>query len=369
MLRIALETSITRFVGTGLAVYAERLAHALREVDERIEVIPCAIPAAFSHAPNRIVQKMYAAYWQIVHARLILPLRIKHLHCDLVHYTVPLPIPARMPSPIVATVHDLIPFVHPEWVPRIRGQRMRDNIRQTIARAQHMLTDSEATRYDLLAHFASSPAPVTTVPLGADTQLPPLNDSQAQQLVASKFRLAPGYILCVGAIEPRKNLERVIEAFSMLAQQSTPPQLVIVGHNAWRHERLAALIDRQQLRSRITFTGHIPAQQLAALFRCAGVFVYPSLYEGFGIPPLEAMNCDCPVITSTTSSLPEVVGDAALLVDPYNTTELAAAIERVLHDRDLARQLRERGRQRARLFTWRRCATETIAVYRRALEA
>ncbi len=368
MIRVALETSITRFVATGLGVYASNLAHALRQNGD-IEVVPCAIPEVLGRAPHPLLQKLFAAYWQMIHARVILPRKAHRLTCDLIHYTMTMPIPSRMPCPVITTVHDLIPLVHPEWVPPVRGRRMRHGIKSSVERADHLITDSEATRQDLLSHFPRQPQSVTTVLLGADSQLPKINSDAAAKVVETHYQLQPGYILCVGSIEPRKNLERVIAAYGKLKRRTAvPPPLVLVGGSVWRHERLRTQIARAGLEQSVRFTGHVPAMHLAALYRCAGVFTYPSLYEGFGLPPLEAMGCGCPVITSNTSSLPEAVGQAAVLVDPNNVRQLAEAIEDVLRDQTLAQQLREDGYKHVQRYSWQRCAHETVNVYRRVLE-
>jgi len=368
MLRILLETSITRFARSGLGVYAANLAPALAQAEQEIRIVNSAVPRSFGSAPHPLIQKLYAAYWQIVHARVVVPRQARLLGCDLVHYTMTMPVPAGMPCPVVATVHDLIPFTHPEWVQPVRGARMRHGIELAVARCDHLITDSEATRRDVLARFSRPAATVTTVLLAGNSQLPVVDGEQARTLIERCFTLSAGYVLCVGSIEPRKNLERVIAAYAELKRRSVSvPKLVIVGGSVWRHQSLHDQIARLGVVDDVVLTGHVPADQLAALFRCAGVFVYPSLYEGFGLPPLEAMRLGCPVVTSDRSSLPEVVGAAALTVDPYDTQQISAAIARVLADAGLAAELRRRGLARAAEFSWQRCAQETIAVYHSVL--
>lgn len=368
MLRIGLETSIARFVQTGLGVYATNIYQHLQSFYPEIEVVPCAIPFQLPQPVSPGVQKLFAAYWQIIHARLILPLRASQLRCDLIHYTMTMPIPARMPCPIVATVHDLIPFLYPEWAPPLRGYRLRRGVRLAIQRSQHIITDSTATKQDVMTYFGLPNERVTTVLLGQGIPLPNIDPIDAAQSIAAHYHLEPGYVLCVGSLEPRKNIEQVIEAYALLRRHRPQmPRLVVVGGGTWRHNRLRELATKLQLEQQIVFTGHVPTIHLSALFRCAGVFVYPSLYEGFGFPPLEAMACNCPVVTSNTTSLPEVVGNAALLIDPQDVYALATGIEQVLFDADLAQELRSRGQVRVQQFSWRRCAEETVAVYRRVL--
>jgi glycosyltransferase involved in cell wall biosynthesis len=366
-MRILLETSIRRFVSTGLGVYTVNLSRALRAMDG-VEILECSIPSWMARAKRSHMQKLFAAYWQVVQAHVVLPLRAKQLQCDVVHYTTAMPLPHRMPCATVATIHDLIPYVHPEWVQPIRGRRMRTGLRLAALRTHHIITDSDATRRDVLRHFQRTEDSVTTVLLAADNQLPEVRGGDAAHLVAAEYGLQPGYILCVGSIEPRKNIERVIEAYHQYLRHSgnaTP--LVITGGDVWHSQRVHNRIREYSLEKHVLCTGHVATQHLASLFRCAAAFVYPSLYEGFGLPPLEAMRYGCPVITSCTTSLPEVVGDAAILVDPQSVDEIADAMGRVLQDRQCAEDLQRRGYERVKLFSWERCAQETIAVYRKVL--
>lgn len=370
MLRVALEISITRFVATGLTVYATNLLQSMDLLSSRIEAVPLTIPPVMHRPRNRLVQKMFAAYWQTIHAHAILPMRAKQLKCDLLHYTMTMPVARTLPCPAIATVHDIIPFVHPEWVPPIRGLRLRKGIASAIQRAAHVVADSEATRQDVIRHFGRSQSEVTAVLLGANTQLPAIAAHTAIGLLKQKYQLDPGYVLSVGSLEPRKNVSRVIEAYASLAESSmTMPPLVFAGGSSKDQRAFTTLLKRHNIERSVLFPGHVSPQDLAALYRCAGVFVYPSLYEGFGLPPLEAMSYDCPVITSNISSLPEVVGDAAIQVNPERSDELAGAIEQLLCNQDLANIMRLRGKQRVQHFSWERCARETIDVYERVVSS
>lgn len=367
-IRIALETSISRFVQTGLGVYAQNLVRALGKEGSGIEVVSCTIPKLMQDPKHPLIQKIFAAYWQTVYAHVIVPVRARQLNYDLIHYTMTMPVPQSLTCPVVATVHDLIPFVHPEWVQPVRGRRMRHGIRSAVGRANHIITVSKATRHDVLKVLGTDPARVSTVLLGANTQLPDLEEHYARHLIQEQYQLEPGYILCVGSIEPRKNLSAVVAAYSVVKnRRGSLPPIVIVGKNEYQHTVLASQIAELQLQQAVVFTGHVPARALSALYHCAGVFVYPSLYEGFGLPPLEAMWCHCPVITSNTSSLPEVVGDASIMVTPDDIGQIADSMEYVLEEPDVAAQLRKKGRVHVQQFTWERCAQETMAVYQREI--
>jgi glycosyltransferase involved in cell wall biosynthesis len=179
--------------------------------------------------------------------------------------------------------------------------------------------------------------------------------------VRAELGIEPPYILSVGTLEPRKNLSTLLAAYATLERSA--PRLVLAGARGWHAQSLAAQVQAPALRERVVLPGYVPDDLLPDLYAGAECFVYPSLYEGFGLPPLEALACGTPVITSTTSSLPEVVGDAALLVEPTRTDELAAALRRILEDEHLRDDLRRRGPLRAARFSWERCARETMQVY------
>jgi glycosyltransferase involved in cell wall biosynthesis len=265
---------------------------------------------------------------------------------------------------------DIIPFIHPEWWPLTGGsnRRFKDNLCAAIQRSDHIIAISESTRRDILEYFRVPESKVSTILLGPGLDFPKLDDCCSRKIVCSAYKIEPGYILCVGSQAPNKNLKSVVEAYGILNQQGVDlPQLVITGPSIGSQKELLAAIDRYQLESKIIFTGFVPVINLAALYRSAGVFVYPSLYEGFGLVVLEAMSCLCPVITSNTSSLPEVVGESAITVDPQNPYELADAIRRVLLEPGVAEHLRKKGEIQAKKFSWENCANETYRVYQKVL--
>ncbi|MGH7787018.1 MAG: glycosyltransferase family 4 protein, partial [Candidatus Binatia bacterium] len=189
-------------------------------------------------------------------------------------------------------------------------------------------------------------------------------DATAASAVLARLGLAPGYIMHLGTREPRKNLPRLVRAYARLG--AAAPPLVLAGATGWGVDELPALLDGLGLRARVHLLGSVSTADLPALYSGAALFAYPSLYEGFGLPVLEAMACGTPVVSANVASLPEVAGDAALLVDPHDETALADAIGRVLREPALHADLRARGLARARTFTWQRCAAQTMAVYEEA---
>ena len=274
----------------------------------------------------------------------------------------------RTPLPTVVTIHDLSILRYPETHPRDRVAFMTRRLGESIRRADCVISDSEYGRQEILAEYKLPPEQVVSVLLAAGSGFSPVPADRLPS-VLEPFGLQPQkYILSVGTLEPRKNLTAAIKAYARLpeAVRAEMP-LVIAGMKGWRTDGLdrevAALIDKGQIRR----LGYVPDEALPALYSGARVFVYPSLYEGFGLPPLEAMACGAPVIVSNRSSLPEVVGDAGLQVDALDVDGLAEAMSQVIEDDALHTALQQRGIERAKDFSWRRCAEETLAVYRRVV--
>jgi len=273
-------------------------------------------------------------------------------------------IPLLHPRPSVVTVHDLGYLYYPEshraWDRRYLDWSSRWSARQAAA----VLVDSAATGRDLAQAYNVSPAKIHVVHLGRDERLRRVDDPGVLAETRGRYRLGNRYLLYVGTLQPRKNLARMVEAFARLVAQPALAdlQLVLAGKKGWLYDALFAQVSRLGLDGRVLFTGYVPDEHLPALLSGAIAFVYPSLYEGFGIPVLEAGACGVPVITSNTSSLPEVAGDAAILVDPHNVDEIAGAIYRLVTDDALRAELARRGLENVKRFSWEKCARETLAV-------
>ena len=263
----------------------------------------------------------------------------------------------------VITVYDLTFELFPQWHIKetlIWGER----IYRLVCEADRIIAISENTKKDLIKLYKILPEKIKVIHLAADEIYRPINDSNALASSLQKYDLPNKFILFVGTLEPRKNLNRLIQAYRMLKERGgLEHKLVIVGRKGWLYEEIFKIVKNLGLSREIIFTGYVPEEVLVLLYNISDLFVYPSLYEGFGLPPLEAMSCGTPVITSNISSLPEVVGDAAILVNPYNVEEIAEAIERVLSDEKLQQRLRRKGLERAKFFSWEKTAKETIKVY------
>jgi glycosyltransferase involved in cell wall biosynthesis len=269
------------------------------------------------------------------------------------------------PCPYVVTIHDCIHLRFPQYLPsRAALSYARMMMGFSARRSQRVLTVSQASKADI-QHFLGVPdAKVEVIhnAIDADIAAPPTEEEIER--VCQRFQLTSSYILYAGNIKPHKNVDRLIEAYSILRRRGYEAvKLLIIGDEISRYQNLRRLVHRFQLHQHVRFFGFVPEATLAVLYRKAAMFVFPSLYEGFGLPPLEAMAAGTPVITSKVSSLPEVVGDAALLVDPMDAGAIADAMARVLDDEALRRDLIRRGLERARAFSWTRSVARIREVY------
>ena len=278
-------------------------------------------------------------------------------------------LPLIHPRRSVVTVHDLGYLYYPEAHTQFQNAYLRWSTRYNARSAARVLADSQATCDDLVRHYHIPPDKIVVVYPGRDEDLAPVTDPAALSAIRARYGLAGRYLLHVGTLQPRKNLIRLLHAFaSLLASDAKPPtpdlQLVITGKKGWLYDHLLAEIHKLGLAAegRVVLTGYVSDADLPALLSGALAFVFPSLYEGFGLPVIEAMSCGTPVVCSNVSSLPEVAGDAALLVDPLDVASLARALARIVADEGLRRDLRERGLRQASRFSWRQCAQEVLEV-------
>jgi glycosyltransferase involved in cell wall biosynthesis len=359
-------------VGTGLAgneTYASNLVEALAELDppERYTVYVTRREALdrFNRRWPHVTVRRTLPHTPIVRIPFTLSAELRRRPVDLLHvqYTAP----PLSPCPVVVTVHDLS-FEHlPETFKRRSWMQLRVTVRRTVRRAAHIIVPSEYTKRDIIETHGASPTKVSVIPLAASARFQPATATEIER-VRHVYGIRGEYILAVGSIQPRKNLARLIRAYSDLRRargESKLPKLVIVGKLAWLYGETLKAIDEPFAREVTTLTGYVSEADLPALYSGALGFVYPSIFEGFGLPPLEAMQCGTPVIAGDRTSLPEVIGDAGLLVDPFDTGALRDSIERLIDDAALRADLSARGLKRALSFHWRETARMTLQAYRR----
>ncbi len=293
-----------------------------------------------------------------------LPIRSWTDHLDVIHTTYVAPLWGR--CPVVLTVHDICYASHPEWFSNRDLRVLSTSVPWSIRRAARVITVSEVCRAEIIERYRVPEEKVVCVYNAAGPAAQELNQAEARDAV-SELGIDPlrPYILAVGNLQPRKNLVRLIKAFERLITEGVDADLVLVGPEHFRsnlvHEAAAGL------NARVHLTGYLTHRQLAACYQCAAVFAFPSLFEGFGIPALEAMSHGTPVVCAKAGALPEVCADAAVYFDPLDVESMADALAHVLTDDTLRAQLALAGRSRASLFSWRTAAQETLAVYREAM--
>lgn len=303
---------------------------------------------------------------RILWEQLAQPLVVQRQTLDLLHGLAFVgPLAARLP--LVLTVYDLSFMRYPEAFRPMQRWYLQNFTRWSVRRAQAISCISESTRQDVLRFFNVPPERVQTIYCGVEPAFRPLPAAEVAAFRAAQ-QLPDEFILRLGTIEPRKNVLGVLRAYAAwVNREANVPPLVVAGGKGWYYESVFDEVTRLGLAERVYFPGYVPQEELALWYNAAAMLVYPSFFEGFGLPVLEAMACGTPVITSNVSSLPEVAGNAALQIDPNDEPALSRAMASLWADHDLRRQLREQGLARARTFSWQKTAQETQALYARVL--
>jgi len=370
-LRIAIDA---HSVGTGLGgneSYATNLIEALAEIDQTnrytLYVTKREAVERFGNRwPNFLVRSTLP-HTPLIRIPLTLSAELRRNPVDVLH--VQFTAPPFSPCPVVVSIHDLS-FEHlPQTFKWRSRKQLRITVRRTARQASQVIALSEYARNDIVRTYEVSSDKISVIPLAAGDHFRPIRDEEELQRVRQTYGIEGEYMLSVGAIQPRKNLGRLVAAYSHLRgakPEGKLPKLVLAGKCAWLYDETLRAIKELELSDSIILTGYVPESDLPALYSGALCFIYPSYFEGFGLPPLEAMQCGVPVIVGDRTSLPEVVGDAGVLVDPFDVNALAAAIERVVSDSNLRAKLSVQGLARAKLFEWRETARQTLAVYQKA---
>lgn len=351
MLRVAFDTSSLRGNKTGIGRYTESLIGALRAYASEIEVVELADNAAANQRTD----------WRIWREQIRIPRLARAARPDLLHLT-GFAAPWQVPCPLVLTVHDLIGMLFPQIFPRLSRFYWGRYLPFTLRYANRLVADSEHTRQDIVRLAGIPAGRIRVIYPGRDERFQPLADPALRAAKRLEFGLPGSYLLFVSTLEPRKGIDTLLAAYALIAGQ-IQAHLMLVGQRGWGWEELLAQVARQGLEPRVHWIDYAPADRLPALYGLAEAYVFPSRYEGFGLTPLEAMSCGTPVISSNAASLPEVVGDAGLLVPPGDVPGLAAAMLRVLRDPGLCAHLSAQGLVQAARFSWKRAARELVEVY------
>ncbi len=274
--------------------------------------------------------------------------------------------PPFCPCPVVVSIHDLS-FEHlPETFKRRSRMQLRLTVRRSARSAARILTLANSVREDVIETYGIAPELVTAIAPAAAEHFGVVTNAKEVERVRHTYAIAGDYILAVGSIQPRKNLIRLVGAYASLRAERPGvklPTLVLVGKRAWLYGETLRFIEKSVVADQIVLTGYVPEADLPALYSGALCFVYPSYFEGFGLPPLEAMKCGTPVIVGNRTSLPEVVSDAGLLVDPFDERDIAKALASLIDNSDLRAALRVKGLKRAAQFSWHDTARRTLQVY------
>jgi len=352
MTRIAIDVQTTKAAKTGLGFYVANLTRELPRVAPEYNfqfIAPDRLGDL--NMPRRLYWDQVGFPWQARGAELI--------HQPA--FSTPL-MTGR--SKVVVTVHDLISLIYrdlPFWPTQYFCRWMPFTHRF----ADHMIADSEATKRDIIRFLGLPEEKITVVHLASDPNFKPVTDRAKIASVMKTYHIPGPYIVHIGTLNPRKNLEFLVRVFGRIAAKFPDVSLVISGNKGWYYERIVVQAEKLGLANRVILTGYVAEADAPVLLGGAEAMTFPSLYEGFGLPPLEAMASSVPVISSNASSLPEVIGDAGLLVSPTDEEGWASALTDVLQQSDLRAKLVERGLRQAKKFSWEKTARETVAVYQK----
>jgi glycosyltransferase involved in cell wall biosynthesis len=374
-MRIGLEGRVlTPRIG-GIGRYAIRLVEALLDLSAQeapdLELVIFTAPQTdrlvLREMQTTVCERFCRIKSTLLRSSVLLPAGVVLEHIDLFHGLDQSGIPFFFKTgKSVVTIHDVIPLALPWAFPPRHRWVLTAALARVRRQADLVIVPSAAAAEDVVRYLNMDRQRITVIPMGCDARFQPMVNAARLVQLRRRYALPERYVLFVGTLEPRKNIALLLEAFSRLLAERPQDdiQLVVAGGKGWGDGRLISTMEALNIRRRVIFTGFVEDDDLPDLYRGAQMFVYPSLYEGFGLPVLEAMACGTPVITSNRSSLPAVAGDAALLIDPTRPDDLAAAMSAIMSNGALHEELRWKGLARAKEFTWEAVAHKTMDVYR-----
>jgi glycosyltransferase involved in cell wall biosynthesis len=371
-MRIAFDGTTLRPGRTGVGYYTEHLLHHLAAEaigDAKDEIIVISNRGVDTTRPLPRAVRVASSSWRVprmVWMQTLAPRLLRQLQPDVAHFTNGM-VPVAPGVPVVVTIHDMSLTLYPEYHPLRRVLLNRPLVDIAARRADAIITVSESARQDIVRLYGLAPERVHVVHEAAAPAFRRVHDVAQLERVKQRYGLADRFILYVGTIEPRKNLPRLIEGFARRRQSGDlPHQLVCVGPYGWLSRDIQRRIERLRIADAVAFAGYVPFDDLASVYNLAEMFVFPSIYEGFGLPVIEAMACGTPVITGHVPALAEVAGGAVEHVDRLDAESLGEAMVRLARCRDRREELARLGLERSKAFSWKRAAHETLNVYRTA---
>jgi glycosyltransferase involved in cell wall biosynthesis len=348
---------------TGNEVYVRNLLRNFAALDPSAEFIAyLSVPDSEAALPERVRARPVSKNpfvrlgWQLT--SLLRRDQPALLH---VQYTAPV----GCPVPVVVSVHDVSFLEHPEFFSRARAYQLRQTVRRTVGSAARILTPSEFSRNEIERHYPEAQGRTIVAYNAVSGDFRPVNKDQARNRIRARFGITSPFLLNVGDLQPRKNQVGLISAFEQLLRHdpALPHRLVLVGQNKWEAPLVKQAAEKSPAATRIHFTGYVSDDELRLLYNACEAFVFPSFYEGFGIPILEAMACGCPVACSNTSAMPEVADGAAIFFNPHSVEEMTRALQDLVLDAELRGRLSRLGQNRASQFSWDAAARRTLEVY------
>lgn len=353
--------------GTGIGTYTDNLISEMIRLDSKDEFTLFCSAKFNSHYNRNNTNIIFSSGKHgTFYEKYYFPHKLKNNSIDLYH------IPQNgigfefsSETPTVVTIHDLIPYIMPETVGKGYLQRFLKDMPNIIANSDGIITVSEYSKQDILKFFSFYPEDkIFVTPLAANSDFKPLDKEKCLSYVKTKYNISTPYILYLGGFSARKNAFGLIKAFEKTYTSLDKPYTLILGGSLKDEgNKLLDYVKANNLEDKIVFCGYVEDNILPILYSGCDAFVYPSLYEGFGLPPLEAMSCKAPVITSNLSSIPEVTGDSAILINPLNDDELASSIEHLLNNENLKKEYSEKGYKRSLEFSWEKTAEKTLNAY------
>ncbi|QCX33435.1 glycosyltransferase family 4 protein [Caloramator sp. E03] len=360
------------YAGTGIGTYTQQVLKYILKLDTENEYILYWCGTNYKDMylnPNitiSIASKKHHRFFE----EYFIPENIKNKSIDIYH--VPqngIGLPHKKNCLYISTIHDLIPYIMPETVGRGYLKRFIAQMPEIIQNSDMIITVSEFSKKDIMRIFDVDEYRIKVTPLAADSCFMPIDKNTAKEFIKNNYSIEYNYILYLGGFSPRKNVKSLIVAYSRIFKDiQRDIKLVILGPSKDDHSYLIELCTSLGIKDNVIFTGFVPYEHLPYFYNASTIFVYPSLYEGFGLPPLEAMSCKVPVITSNISSIPEVTGDGAILINPFDTEDLKCAIERLLENENLRYEIAQKGFLRSKEFSWIKTAKNTLNIYKETYE-